>query len=899
MRKTAPNLAVSLEDNIYVAKEFATVEHVARIVSSVYGAKADYTRLAAELAQAISFDIFGIVLLQHDHKAVRVTVCQRDGNIQPETQQRWRAQYHQHPFTDSMVARLSATSALLVQEYPHGLDGPPAVSGDALSQYPQLHSTCIVPLRTEERILGTLELGSTVPALYTNPTVQRLISALAEVLATAIERTQLEGSAGIQDRQRQALKDVSRVLTSTMNLSTILAHIAESVANVLNVGTAIVTLDQRALHLAAQSRLDEARLSEVIQSELAMTDQCILGSTLRHRQSYISNDIKHDERFPASCTLASALSTRSVLTYPLIIGNTIYGILLLCSPEPGGFTPLKADIVALFATQVTLALHNGTLLEAVQQHNRFQNTIEQLEQTSLSPSYSQEEEYALLMHVRQEAQRTFGVSLSSLLRFVSDNVLNNTTHDIHMLLHEQRADAPSLNALVVSQRENTSSFTHENGKKHRASLQHTLSALTQTTQAVLARAGVVSELSSLLMQVQQPTNGVKDAWFVVDLGGFCVYMNPVAEAFCGVRMIDIENTRVTLEHIFAVLLLRIRNSDEVRSYLQNIMLDILYKQEVRGIVALEPLHPRSPATSQKAETYRQKSTQTGNGTSEQPRGDTSLLRTVFLENAPSDSHYQFMRYPLHNQQGQLTAYALQVRDITIQVRDERNKSALLSSVSHDLRTPLTTIKAAVTGLLQEDVPWDAQMRREMLEDIDTEADHLTVLVNALVEMSRIEMGALVLEKEWCDLTEILYETLIKAKRLVAGCKVQTQISSALPLLYIDHVQLGRVFYNLIENAARHSPEQSEILIKADAIAEEPTMVRVQVIDSGCGIPEHEHERIFKSFYGLRSHGSGLGLAICKGIIEAHQGHIWVESGEKGSCFIFTLPIDGTRATERA
>ncbi len=889
MSETRINEAQNVEDRGHTAEELATVEQVARIVGSVYGAKSDYTRLATELAQAISFDIFGIVLLHHDHKAVRVTVCQRD-----ELQSRWVAQYHQHPFTDSMLEQLFETTALVVQEYPLGVVGPPAMSGDALSRYPHLRSTCIVPLRTKERVLGTLELGSTLTATYTNSAVQRLIAAVAQVLATSLERTQLEGSAAIQDRQRQALKDVSRALTSTMDLATILTQIVQSVAQALTVATAIITLDQRnaSLQLAAQSGLNEAILNSVIRSELVMTEQCILGSTLRNRQSYISNDIGHDERFPASCILYPTLSIRSLLSYPLIIGNTIYGVLLLCSPEPGGFTPLKADIVALFATQVTLALHNGALLEAAQQHNRFQDAIEQLEQTSHSPVYSQEEEYALLMRVREEAQRTFGVSLSNLLRFVSDSILTNTTDAIQTLLHEPRDIAIP----TTPYQENVPFFKGENSEKQRLSARQTLLALTQTTQAVIARAGVVSELSNLLMQVQQPARGIKDAWFVVDLAGICVYMNPVAEAFCGVRMTDIENIPASLEHVFATLLPRIRNGEEVSLYLKNIMLDILQKQEMRCAVALELVRPRFAGVLQKATGYENSMAREEGegGIREQARGGATQLRTMLLESAPSDSHYHLMRHPLHNAQGRPTAYALQVRDITTQVRDEKNKSALLSSVSHDLRTPLTTIKAAVTGLLQEDIPWDEQMRREMLEDIDTETDHLTVLVNALVEMSRIEMGALLLEKEWCDITEVIYETLIKTKRMIAGRKVQTQFSPSLPLLYIDHVQLSRVVYNLVENAARHSPEYTEILIKADVLTEAtPTMVRVQIVDSGCGIPTHEHERIFKSFYGLRSHGSGLGLAICKGIIEAHQGRIWVESGDKGSCFIFTLPIDVT------
>ena len=883
-------------DAQHAAEEFAIVERVARIVSSVYGAKPDYTRLAAELAQAISFDVFGIVLLHHDHKAVRVTLCQRESIIlSEETPQQWVAHYHQHPFTDSMLERLLHETALIVTEYPHGLEGPPAVSGDALSNYPQLHATCIVPLRTKERMLGTLELGSVKPGIYANAFVQRLISAVAQVLATAIERAQLEGSAEIQDRQRQALKDVSRALISTMDLSTILTHITEGVAKALNVASAILTLDRRQdkVHLTAQSGLDEAILNSVFNEKFVLTNQCIVGSTLRNRQSYMSNDIESDERFPASSILASMLSIHSVLSYPLIIENTIYGALLLCSPETGGFTPLKSDIVALFATQATLAIHNATLLEAAHQRNRFQDAIEQLERAVSSRKFSKAKEYALLTRVREEVQRTFGVSLTSMLRFVSDNLLVNNERNVGVR-SPQDVEKLTVGDTVEGATIAFPSVTNEQtrGQDQHLSANDTLSLLTQTTHAVLTRTGIVSELSALLMQVQHPTKGIRDAWLVTDLHGICMYMNPVAEALCHVQLVDIEKTPMLLERVFATLLTHIRNSEEVLHYLEDFTLGNLYKQELRCIVALEPLHPRTMGNPQvptaKNTAYEASVPKRDEN---QKRSGTSLLRTMLLENAPSDTHYLLTRHPLHNPQGQLTAYALQVRNITTQVRDEKNKSALLSSVSHDLRTPLTTIKAAVTGLLQTDIPWDEQMRREMLEDIDAETDHLTVLVSSLVEMSRIEMGALILEKEWCDITEVIYEALIKAKRILATHTVKTQFQPALPLLFIDHVQIERVLYNLIENAARHSPEDAEIHINIDVITHESPhpMVRIQVVDEGCGIPTYERERIFKSFYGLRSHGSGLGLAICKGIVEAHHGRIWVEPAEKGSCFIFTLP----------
>jgi len=243
---------------------------------------------------------------------------------------------------------------------------------------------------------------------------------------------------------------------------------------------------------------------------------------------------------------------------------------------------------------------------------------------------------------------------------------------------------------------------------------------------------------------------------------------------------------------------------------------------------------------------------------------------------------------------------LQIHDITEQVRDEKNKSALLSSVSHDLRTPLTSIKAAVSGLLQPGVEWDEKTRREMLEDIDAEADHLNVLINSMVEMSRIEMGALALEKEWSDLVEIVHSSLSRFEHAFQGYHVRTEFQPSLPLIQVDYLQLKRVFYNLLENAVRHTTKESGILITAQTVAWEmpgdtvpvdaPRYLRVQVIDHGNGVPEEERERIFKSFYSLDGH-TGLGLAICRGIIEAHHGRIWVESATGGgACFVFVLPI---------
>src|SRR5579864_6766565 len=188
---------------------FSIVERVARIVSNVRGTKTDYAHLASELAPAIPFDLFGVVLLRHDREAVRVIACMR-------ASEGWVSRYHQHPLADSMLERIlkqttdapaeagspdtDAVNGTVVQTYPGGLDGSPAECGDALSGHPQLRATLIAPLRVGEHVLGTLELGSTDVHAYADARELRVIQAVVQVLAAAIESAQVGGNVEIQDR---------------------------------------------------------------------------------------------------------------------------------------------------------------------------------------------------------------------------------------------------------------------------------------------------------------------------------------------------------------------------------------------------------------------------------------------------------------------------------------------------------------------------------------------------------------------------------------------------------------------------------------------------------------------------------------------------------------------------
>jgi two-component system sensor histidine kinase KdpD len=222
---------------------------------------------------------------------------------------------------------------------------------------------------------------------------------------------------------------------------------------------------------------------------------------------------------------------------------------------------------------------------------------------------------------------------------------------------------------------------------------------------------------------------------------------------------------------------------------------------------------------------------------------------------------------------------------------DRLKSAILSSVSHELRTPLSTIKAAASSLRGNEVGWDSPARVELIAAIDDESDHLNMLVGNLLDMSRIESGALKPKREWNILSEIVGSVTARMKYSAEEHKIEIQIPESLPFIPADYVQMEQVFTNLISNSVKYAPTNSLIRIHAEVAGD---YVHVQVSNQGPQIPPEHLERIFDKFYRIneadRVTGTGLGLSICKGIIEAHGGKIWAENLHDGLAFNFTLPL---------
>jgi len=241
-------------------------------------------------------------------------------------------------------------------------------------------------------------------------------------------------------------------------------------------------------------------------------------------------------------------------------------------------------------------------------------------------------------------------------------------------------------------------------------------------------------------------------------------------------------------------------------------------------------------------------------------------------------------------------------------QSEKLKSALLDAVTHDLRTPLTSIKASITTLLDEVrgrtddnhlVALDDESKIEMMEVIDEESDRLNRFIGGLIELARIEAGEMHLRRRWGTVDEITSAALRRAEPMTRGHHVEVNIQADLPVVRVDERAVSEVVYTLVDNAAKYSPKGTSIRITAQRYDE--GMIKMAVEDRGEGIAIDLRERVFDKFFRAtrdgdisthRPSGTGMGLAIAKGIVEAHQGKIWIESGSggKGTRVVFTLPI---------
>ncbi len=245
-------------------------------------------------------------------------------------------------------------------------------------------------------------------------------------------------------------------------------------------------------------------------------------------------------------------------------------------------------------------------------------------------------------------------------------------------------------------------------------------------------------------------------------------------------------------------------------------------------------------------------------------------------------------------------------------RSEQLKSALLDAVTHDLRTPLTSIKASVTTLIEDQktkidnqkmahdsfLQLDDEGRDEFLEIINEETDRLNQFIEGIVGLAKVEAGALHLRKTWSQVEEIINDAIDRAKNRLSEHQILMEIEREPPAIFVDANSISEVVYTLLDNAAKYSPKNSKIRISTRRTQQEKLEISVE--DEGKGIAIEMREKVFSKFFrateanihATSNGGLGLGLAIARGIIESQGGKIWIQDGrdEYKTRVVFSVPV---------
>jgi two-component system sensor histidine kinase KdpD len=241
------------------------------------------------------------------------------------------------------------------------------------------------------------------------------------------------------------------------------------------------------------------------------------------------------------------------------------------------------------------------------------------------------------------------------------------------------------------------------------------------------------------------------------------------------------------------------------------------------------------------------------------------------------------------EQAQLRAQALR-SELLEEV--DRIRRALLGAVSHDLRTPLATMKVASSTLLDPESTLSDEAARELYGLLDVQTDRLTRLVTSLLDMTRYQAGVLNVDREPWSIIDLVMEAVAALRPALEDRPLEVGLPAALPPVLVDRLLIGQVLANLLDNADRHAPAGTAITVAGERQGDH---LAIAVTDRGSGVPVSERESVFKSFVRYDTGGrSGLGLAIAKTFVEAHGERIWVEDVPGGGArFVFTLPFAAT------
>lgn len=744
-----------------------------------------------------------------------------------------------------------------------------------------------VPLLASDRALGCIAIASHDPARQFTADDKRLLTAIAAQGAISVDNAQLYRQTQERSRQLAALNELSARLSGTLDPQRVFDLVANSL---LEIGGA----DGSAVFLwwdDTQQTLALARSAGVSDSFNAAPPLPLIfaeGVSAQVQPLTITN--RRGE--PRAEALAEAMEREGYSAWielPLRNGTQVLGVLVAYYQRPQRFAAEAVELLRVFANQSALSISNARL---------YHRTDEALEQriTQLSA----------LASINQELAST--LNLQHLFTLVLDHALEGTRSTSGVLLLQSEAAGQSAPRIVAQRGQEIEERVERVESDERAKYVRSAARAFETNQFVVDRSSGLSELSVPITHDESVLGVItlqskeRDAYhpdeimFVRQLATQAVIAIDNAQLFGRV-----EESRDRLQIILdsmheAILLIDMTGTVLLANPQIDTMFDLprITGQSVEALLA-QPELDFAHQLGFEEDALREliEDIQVGRwlGVNE---------RTSYRVEKPMIRFIDRRMVSTHTSSGAMAGLLLVFSDATEERELTQAREDLTRMIVHDLRSPLTAISTSMR-LLNELAPTDRALERILIRTTDASQRALRKLlglVDSLLDIAKMESGNMALDLAEHMLAPIALGVRIELQPLAEelAIRVDLLIPDGLPRLYIDAPKIERVLLNLVDNALKFTPEEGVVRIMARVDPVQRGFVRVEVSDSGPGIPDDFKERIFDRFQQVdavqgRRRGTGLGLTFCKLTIEAHGGHIWIEDNPAGgSIFAMTLPI---------
>lgn len=771
---------------------------------------------------------------------------------------------------------------------------------------------------TQGEILGYISVDAPLDRLAPTRSTLEVLELFAAQIGVVIENNRLVESLRLQLNTLTLLNELSRSITTKLDLSLVLNTVVQAVTNLLGYDYATVYLQARGetgLTPRASSGYDLSFLGE---NPVVEPGVGLVGAVAESGMPLALDDVRSDPRY-----VPGPLQVGAALLVPLQVENRVVGVLSAERREPGVIETSQVATLTLLADQISVAVENAQLFEEVKNFSAELECRVQERTAELAEA---------LENLREERDRStilYEIASGLVASLDIDRVLHKTVEMLKDAVHAERATVLLLD--------------HNTGHlQHRASVGGEKSLPPGGVRAAFSRneglvgwvlkhrqSAIVPDVNSDPRWIPIPDNtrsvlavpimaGDEAAGVIflhsTELDAFDIGDQRLVEAAAvqvGHALNNAELYRLIREQAERVgAMLRTQQNEAARSQaiLEGIADGVLVADATGKIILFNAAAERILAVSRGQAIGRYLHDVLGlygakvHGWLEQIanwqahpeayRSGEFLSEQLELERQVVSMHLSPVISPTKEFLGVVAAF----RDITAEVEADRAKSEFVSTVSHELRTPMTSVKGYVDLLLMGATGPLNEMQTQFLNVIRTNTNRLTSLVNDLLDMSRIEGGKVELNRKPVDMAELIQQVVLtmKPKFEEKGLQLLQVIPAGLPRVYGDADRIVQIVTNLVGNAYKYTPVGGEVSVHAYV---KEGMFHVAVADTGIGIAPEDQTRIFSRFYRvddplvLEAGGTGLGLAITASLVQMHGGQIFLESepGE-GSIFTATFPL---------